>query len=913
LRSVLFASARVARRIVVATVGATVLAIGLALIVLPGPAFIVIPIGLGILGIEFAWARRWLRKLKEGATSVLGSAPKPPPGPPPAVVFAALAVLPLLLGVGCRPGIEVGLPDPLSGEIRVEIETRSGFPGGPLQISLDGSDITDAFVPGGRGLVGFLPDPAPGAHQISVYQPIAGSLFGLTRAVPFVSPEPAPPRVASRPAPGAGGVLRTAWLEVELAAAPDPAALAGWGFGIECDGRRVRSQHHVVSERRVVVNPTPELPAGATCRIAWRGADGSIAGFDFAVAPDAAGAAATALYDRSDRSSVAPFPDDYWLVPDASRPSGRRIAIEFPNYLGLLRSAARGVARSLAERDGWSPVQPIVLSFSHAVDAGALPADEPASLDSTAPIALFDADPASPGYGTRVGYRVEVRNDFTPALGVTDHTLLLYPARMLREGGRYALVVTKRLHAQGEPGRPFGASSFFTFAAGPAEPGEIAALTRARATLEPALAFLAETPDVPIPPEDVALAVPISVRSQLFDPADWVAAKQLALAAPAPVLSVTQEIVRARDRVLRGTIELPSYLNANLIAVNHDAQGELAPTGAEAVPFVMRIPNDAPEPMPIVIYQHGSPGSPEEVLSSSQTFLVDAGYAVIGIQDLANRQFGANTEAITTQLLLRVASFGRGPLLHFQTQADLFGLLRAVRDMGGPAWFPEIDPERVFYRGISFGAHHSLGFLPFAPEITAAVSVVGGGRGFENTLHQLDFFGTLPALQAVLSEADAEVLLVGLAALQNDTDRDDPIYLARHLYREPLAVAGQADLVPPSLLWLEGIGDSIVSNNATRSAADELGIPQVEPVEGAVSFLARADAPLAGNVAPGVTGGHFQYRPVLTPSCVAAFQLEGHYCPQVAGEAAEQILHFFATAEAGTAEIVNPLPEAPAP
>jgi hypothetical protein len=403
------------------------------------------------------------------------------------------------------------------------------------------------------------------------------------------------------------------------------------------------------------------------------------------------------------------------------------------------------------------------------------------------------------------------------------------------------------------------------------------------------------------------------VRSQLFDPADWVAAKERALSAPAPVLSVTQETVRASDRVLRGTIELPSYLNANLIAVNHEAQGALAPTGVEAVPFVMRIPNDAPEPMPIVIYQHGSPGSPEEVLSSSQDFLVDAGYALIGIQDLANRRFGASTDAITTELLLRVALFGRGPLLHFQTQADLFGLLRAVGDMGGPAWFPEIDPGRVFYRGISFGAHHSLGFLPFAPEITAAVAVVGGGREFENTLHQLDFFGTLPALQAVLTEADAEILLVGLAALQNDTDRDDPIFLARHLYREPLAVPGQADLVPPSLLLLEGIDDSIVSNNATRSAADELGIPQVEPVEGLTSFLPRADAPLAGNVAPGVTAGHFQYRAVMTPSCVAALQLEGHYCPQVASEAAEQILHFFATADAGAAEIVNPLPEAPAP
>jgi tellurite resistance protein TerC len=55
---------RFAKRIVIAMVGGTVLLIGLAMLVLPGPGLLVIPIGLGILGIEFAWARVWLRKVK---------------------------------------------------------------------------------------------------------------------------------------------------------------------------------------------------------------------------------------------------------------------------------------------------------------------------------------------------------------------------------------------------------------------------------------------------------------------------------------------------------------------------------------------------------------------------------------------------------------------------------------------------------------------------------------------------------------------------------------------------------------------------------------------------------------------------------------------------------------------------------
>jgi uncharacterized protein (TIGR02611 family) len=69
-----------ARRIAIAVVGFTVLLVGVAMLVLPGPGLIVIPVGLGILGIEFAWARHWLHKVKErGRTlvdSVTGTRPK---------------------------------------------------------------------------------------------------------------------------------------------------------------------------------------------------------------------------------------------------------------------------------------------------------------------------------------------------------------------------------------------------------------------------------------------------------------------------------------------------------------------------------------------------------------------------------------------------------------------------------------------------------------------------------------------------------------------------------------------------------------------------------------------------------------------------------------------------------------------
>ena len=56
-----------AKRVVVIVVGFTVLVFGIVLIVLPGPATLVIPLGLAILATEFVWARRLLIRFKREA------------------------------------------------------------------------------------------------------------------------------------------------------------------------------------------------------------------------------------------------------------------------------------------------------------------------------------------------------------------------------------------------------------------------------------------------------------------------------------------------------------------------------------------------------------------------------------------------------------------------------------------------------------------------------------------------------------------------------------------------------------------------------------------------------------------------------------------------------------------------------
>jgi hypothetical protein len=64
----LYRTYRIAKRIAIGVVGGSVLLVGIAMIILPGPAFVVI--------LEFAWARRWLTTIKAKAQHVAGMKPK---------------------------------------------------------------------------------------------------------------------------------------------------------------------------------------------------------------------------------------------------------------------------------------------------------------------------------------------------------------------------------------------------------------------------------------------------------------------------------------------------------------------------------------------------------------------------------------------------------------------------------------------------------------------------------------------------------------------------------------------------------------------------------------------------------------------------------------------------------------------
>lgn len=64
MNPLLLKTLRQTKRLIIIAIGFTILLIGIAMIVLPGPAVLVIPLGLGILASELVWARRILNKIK---------------------------------------------------------------------------------------------------------------------------------------------------------------------------------------------------------------------------------------------------------------------------------------------------------------------------------------------------------------------------------------------------------------------------------------------------------------------------------------------------------------------------------------------------------------------------------------------------------------------------------------------------------------------------------------------------------------------------------------------------------------------------------------------------------------------------------------------------------------------------------
>ncbi|MFO0745577.1 MAG: hypothetical protein U1F43_07875 [Myxococcota bacterium] len=724
---------------------------------------------------------------------------------------------------------------------------------------------------------------------------------------PDVSLEGAPPFpawVSIEPAADAVDVPRTAWLR--LAFASDPSADALAHMRLDCGTGTPAIGVESLGEGAIVVNPDGELPAAAACTLSWRGPS-VVESKTFTTA--AAGDAAVVPYDREDHARLAPFPDDTWLVADASKPTGRRFQLPTLTREDDVKSLLVALSEVPQTLDGFSPLAPIVVELPATAAPASLPMNERASLDALGTLGLFDVDPASPTYLQRVAFDVVVKEDSNKDQSAA-HVLVIFPIAPLAPRGQYAFVVTRRAFV--DPTRPLAPSAYTTRVLADATTPSGAALA-ALAHASPALHA-----------DDVALVLRLSIRSLDHAGDDLMAIRAAVLAAPAPTYTITKVTKEASltspvAAVVEGTWNAPDWRDGDFLA--RDDAGHPKATGTRAIKFILALPDSAASaPAPMVMYQHGNPGSAEvEVPGAARGSLAAAGFAVIGFTDIINREIikggdvSAYTNAIFQTLLVKHRFPETVALLDTADQLSFIRLLQSLDDLDllpldAPDGLPDLDVAApLAYLGISNGSFRGTGLMPFAPDIHAAALVVGGGRFSCSIVHQENagpnpshLYAVVTSLFPHISRAD---FWVGIALAQMAIDDQDQLTHAPRMYtdRYPLESAARA-----SVLAVEGLGDNFVPTYSTRAAATAMGLTQIDPSPDDAPTLTYGGAgPLSANIDASTTGGFVQYVPAglagftVTPAC--DHQTEGHFCAQIA--AAGIIDRFFLSALDGVPTI----------
>jgi len=321
------------------------------------------------------------------------------------------------------------------------------------------------------------------------------------------------------------------------------------------------------------------------------------------------------------------------------------------------------------------------------------------------------------------------------------------------------------------------------------------------------------------------------------------------------------------------------------------------------------------------MYQHGNPGSSDEVLNAGGR-VAGAGFAAIGFTDYLNQTFADTDEqglAIFGVVLINRVM----PEFYTEVYGNQLAFLKLIEglstfDFGADGVYT-VDPTLpITYEGISYGGVHGGALVPYAPEIRAAALVAGGGNFTERLFLQevTDPLGTggflLSTVPSAVPNVEVRDIWTGLQYFQTIYDDQDPNVHALFTYG-PRRFPVDGTLRKASVLIIEGIDDSFSPNNATRSEAWSTGpIPQLSPIAEPAAVLEQGTDPVnVANIDGETTAGLVQYVPWLnplpnTPGCVGS-RTEGHYCAQGAPEAIDQRVAFYRSAvDDGVPTIFDP-------
>lgn len=541
---------------------------------------------------------------------------------------------------------------------------------------------------------------------------------------------------------------------------------------------------------------------------------------------------------------LLPYPSDFFVVDDASMPSGKRVELT----AAAKPQSAGEVPFDFMEThpiDGFSQHQPIMAYFATGVTTeGVLfHTDEPEkSLLPDSKVLLIDATTGKP----------------VPAWGEVDmntsipseRAFMVRPFSRLEHGKRY-IVALQGLFAANEDGTSGDLAK---------TPEGFARIRDKRTAGDPALGPIADRYEKEIFPslaglgvarEKLQLAWDFTVGSEEMNTRDLLAIREdllPKLEANPPAVTVTKVVentVLQNDQIwirVEGTIRVPLYLESTEVGAMlfRDASGKVVQNGEAEVPFTLQVPQSLVPadanfvPARMMQYGHGAFGLREEInYGFMRGYVNEQNYVAAAVDWWGMNEDDRNHIVATIDQHTHFFDFV--DRLH-QGMANFIALSYALK--GPMTAIPELerfgkllyDPSQLLYYGISQGAIFGVTMLSVNPLLDRAALSVGGGPYSMMMLRS----GSFTQLAGLLSpQFQSPLTLAKMVMLSQGTwDRVDPMTYAPHLLKDtfPGSPANR------HLLMQAGIGDHLVNNLATHLVARSIGIP----------VLADASAPIWG-------------------------------------------------------------------
>ncbi|MGI5171621.1 hypothetical protein ACQEU3_45480 [Spirillospora sp. CA-253888] len=543
------------------------------------------------------------------------------------------------------------------------------------------------------------------------------------------------------------------------------------------------------------------------------------------VAPPAdAGPPPAHVCDPTDTAAcILPFPNDWFTVHDRTTATGRRV-----NLSALATPRVAGVApidpREWNRNDGFSPGS-AVLTRVPGLDlaaTGAAPiTDIGRSLAPDAPIVLVDADT-----GERRPYFAELDAGAPEA----RRLLIVRPARNLREGRRYLVLLRGLKDGAGKPiaptpavrrmlaGRPLGSTEKER---GQALRRTVRELHRHRVSTQGL--YLAW---------DFTVASTRNLTERALHMRDESFAK-LGDAAPPFIVGKVTDFTPEQDpylaRRIEGTVDVPGYLDrpggppGSSLHYGRDGLPEPPPGNVQKAGFRCNVPRRAlTEPAQPVLYGHGLMGRAAEIdgeklrRASQQHGLLLCATDWIGMSegDIAN----------VASVLLNVSRFNTIPDRQQQSYLNFLFLGRALVHPEGfaahaafrsPSGSP-LAGKDLAYAGASQGGIQGTALAALATDFRRAALIVPG-INYSTMLNRSVDFAEYERLLNISHPDKLEQQLV-LNLIQMLWDRGEGNGYAAHVTRDPLPGTPRHQV-----LIHEAFGDHQVANIATETMARTLG------------------------------------------------------------------------------------------